>query len=82
MTSRLSISKHQQVQLLEAASILVNMNSPPKDTLHHTLASPFHLGLPEDHRVNSSREGSHSDALDDEIDMDEDDGVFGEMENE
>ena len=29
MTNKLSISKHQQVQLLEAASILVGMNDAP-----------------------------------------------------
>lgn len=31
LTSKLLISKHQQVQLLEAASVLVAMNGPPKD---------------------------------------------------
>lgn len=31
MTSKLLISKHQQVQLLEAAQVLVNMNADPKD---------------------------------------------------
>ena len=38
VTSKLLISKHQQVQLLEAASVLVNMNmdgsSPPPEVLH------------------------------------------------
>jgi hypothetical protein len=32
LTSKLLISKHQQVQLLEAASVLVAMNNNPKDT--------------------------------------------------
>lgn len=35
-TSKLLISKHQQVQLLEAASVLVAMNNTPKDTATST----------------------------------------------
>ncbi|KFH49081.1 hypothetical protein ACRE_001270 [Hapsidospora chrysogenum ATCC 11550] len=33
LTSKLLISKHQQVQLLEAASVLVAMNDKPKDSV-------------------------------------------------
>lgn len=38
MTRKLLLSKHQQVQLLEAASILVNMNGP--DDIDHFASSP------------------------------------------
>lgn len=73
VTSRLLISKHQQVQLLEAASILVNMNSPPTE------------GWSDDSREVKSEEDAVMDDLDGDGDDGEgegagmalDDGVFG-----
>lgn len=73
MTSKLLMSKHQQVQLLEAASILVSMTE--EDELAELRA----------HHGRSSRENS-ADNMYDEEDMsmrdDESDdvGVFGKME--
>ena len=72
VTSRLLISKHQQVQLLEAASILVNMNSPPSH-------DATHLGN------IGSREGSAGsdeppDVNMEEVFEDDGEGVFGQME--
>ncbi|KAK9322780.1 hypothetical protein V1517DRAFT_121918 [Lipomyces orientalis] len=77
MTSKLLISKHQQVQLLEAASILVSM------TEEDELAE-----LRQQHD-RSSRENSADDMMfdeeddslrDDEFREDDDVGVFGKME--
>ncbi|KAK7203280.1 hypothetical protein BZA70DRAFT_74615 [Myxozyma melibiosi] len=74
MTSKLLMSKHQQVQLLEAASILVSMTE--EDELAELRA----------HHGRSSRENSADDNMYDEDDMimrdDESDdvGVFGKME--
>lgn len=39
-TSKLLISKHQQVQLLEAASVLVAMNQEPGDSDHSSVSPP------------------------------------------
>ncbi|KAK9235342.1 hypothetical protein V1525DRAFT_410300 [Lipomyces kononenkoae] len=78
MTSKLLISKHQQVQLLEAASILVSM------TEEDELAELRHQ------HDRSSREDSADDMMfdeeeddslrDDEFREDDDVGVFGKME--
>ncbi|KAK9453448.1 hypothetical protein V1511DRAFT_76864 [Dipodascopsis uninucleata] len=70
MTSKLLISKHQQVQLLEAASILVSMTEEDDEM----------------HCSHSSREHSADDMYDEEVDDDssrdeEDVGVFGKMED-
>ncbi|KAI2282725.1 hypothetical protein LOZ03_006820, partial [Ophidiomyces ophidiicola] len=51
-TSKLLISKHQQVQLLEAATVLVNMNQAPSDAVHsadsdRSSASPTASGISE-----------------------------------
>ncbi|KAI1932163.1 hypothetical protein LOZ12_005609 [Ophidiomyces ophidiicola] len=51
-TSKLLISKHQQVQLLEAATVLVNMNQDPSDAVHsadsdRSSASPTASGISE-----------------------------------
>ncbi|OBA21944.1 hypothetical protein METBIDRAFT_142505 [Metschnikowia bicuspidata var. bicuspidata NRRL YB-4993] len=65
MTKKLLISKHQQVQLLEAASILVGMNEPGTIVDEHEAPvgpSPFSRSLPqftpehEDHHLRMSEE--------------------------
>lgn len=48
MTKKLLISKHQQVQLLEAASILVGMNEPTIDEHESPVSeSPFSRSIPQ-----------------------------------
>lgn len=57
-TSKLLISKHQQVQLLEAASILVSINEPDNvDGDEHSPSNPAHLSDPV---LISSKNGGES----------------------
>lgn len=60
MTSKLLISKHQQVQLLEAASVLVTMNhdDPPDESAE--LESEFSSGSPDADALSELRDGISS----------------------
>ena len=75
ITSKLLISKHQQVQLLEAASVLVNMNHDgPEAESELSSASPDasserHEGLSSAHTTPPPMEQMNS--VDEEDDMDE-----------
>lgn len=61
LTSKLLISKHQQVQLLEAAQVLVNMNNDPKDG-----SSVSESAIQESESSDSAAQSGMSDIHDDD----------------